>query len=115
MKINIEEIKEFLGCDEPFLAQLMETFVQESGAGMNRLKSAAQDKNWPMVRATAHKLLSSTRIFNIGELSDTLEVIEKTAAEGTDTESIPARVNAVEQSWKVVIDEIKVLLPKLKS
>ena len=114
MMIKVNELKEFLGCDDEFLAHLMEIFIKESGEGIARLKTAADGKNWQMVRATAHKMLSSTRIFNIGELSNVLEEIEKMAEKGTDVETIPAKVSAVEQSWKIVIEEIKVLLPTLK-
>ena len=112
--INVNELKEFLGCDNEFLAHLMETFIKESGEGIIRLKTAADSKNWQLVKATAHKMLSSTRIFNIGELSSVLEEIEKMAEMGIDTALIPGKVSAVEQSWKNVIEEIKILLPTLK-
>ena len=112
--LNVNELKEYLGCDDEFLAHLMETFIKESGEGIARLKTAAESKNWQLVKATAHKMLSSTRIFNIGELSIILEEIEKLAEKGIDTELIPGKVSRVEQSWKNVIEEIKTLLPKLK-
>ncbi len=113
--INTNELKEFLGCDDEFLAHLMDSFMKESGESVGRLKTAADSKNWPLVKATAHKMLSSTRIFNIGELSSVLEEIEKMAEKGTDTELIPNKVSTVEQSWQNVIEEIKVLQQKLKA
>ena len=112
--INQNELKEFLGCDDEFLAHLMETFIKESGEGITRLKTAMDDKNWQLVRATAHKMLSSTRIFNLGDLNTVLEEIEKMAEKGIDTALIPGKVSAVEQLWKNVIEEIKKLLQNLK-
>ncbi len=112
--LNVNELKEFLGCDDAFLAHLMEIFIKESGESMSRLKTATDSKNWLLVRATAHKMLSSTRIFNIGELSSVLEEIEKMSEKGIDTELIPGKVSTVEQLWKNVTEEINVLLQKLK-
>ena len=112
MMININQLKEFLDCDDEFLIHLMEAFVKESGEGISRLKTASADKDWKMVKATSHKMLSSTRIFNIGDLSNLLEEIEKMAEKGIDTDLVPGKVSAVEESWKITIDEINMLLNK---
>lgn len=112
--INVEQLKEFLGCDDEFLAHLMETFLKESGEGISRLKTATTTKNWPLVKATAHKMLSSTRIFNIDELSSVLEGIEKMAEKEIDIDQIPGKVITIEQLWKNVVEEITILRKKLK-
>ncbi len=112
--ISTIQLKEFLGCDDEFLAQLMETFLKESGEGISRLKTASDEKNWPVVKGTAHKMLSSTRIFNIGDISNTLEEIEKLADNGTETGSIPAKVKSVEQSWVQISEEIRTFLVRNK-
>lgn len=113
--INAEQLKEFLGCDDKFLSELMLKFIDESGEGVKRLRTASEAGNWPLVKATAHKMLSSTRIFNMGELSDTLEEIEVLAEEQKHTEQIPEKVNVITSSWKEVVAEIHALLPGLAS
>lgn len=115
MAIIVNELKKFLACDDAFLAHLMEIFIKESGEGITRLKSATDSKNWPLVKATAHKMLSSTRIFNLVALSSVLEEIEKMAETGTTVEQIPEKVSTVEQLWKSVTEEIKEILPRLKA
>lgn len=111
--INVNELKEFLGCDEKFLSHLMVKFIEESGDGVKRLKAAAEAGNWPVVKGVAHKMLSSTRIFSINELSDKLEEIEIMADAVKDTDQIPGKVAAVDTAWKGVVDEINALLPTL--
>lgn len=110
--INADQLKEFLGCDDEFLVQLMQTFLKESAESINRLKTATGTNNWPLVKATAHKILSSTRIFNIGEMSNVLEEIEKMAEKSVNVEQIPAKVQVIEQSWQTAAAEIKAFLQK---
>lgn len=114
MMIHVNELKTFLGCDDQFLAHLLRTFMKESGEGIDRLKTATESRNWPLVKATAHKMLSSTRILNIEALNGLLEKIEDAAGNGTDVGSIPDEVNTVETIWKNILEEINALLPTLK-
>lgn len=113
--INVEQLKEFLGCDEKFLAQLMTKFIQESGEGIARLKTATETGNWPLAKASAHKMLSSTRIFDMNELSVQLEEIEEMADAQRGTDQIPGKVVVVENAWKEVVAEINKLLPVLQA
>jgi HPt (histidine-containing phosphotransfer) domain-containing protein len=114
MTVNINGLKESLNCDEVFLMHLMEKFMLESGEDTSRLKRASIESNWSQVRSIAHKMLSSTRIFNIDELSTLLEKIE-TTAEKNQVDQIPANVDTVEHLWKNVVLEIKQYLEKPQS
>jgi HPt (histidine-containing phosphotransfer) domain-containing protein len=105
--LNIDEIKEFLGCDDAFLFKLMSKFLEESGEGMQRLKSSVNAKDWKMVRAVAHKMLSSTRIFNITELNGTLEAIQDAAETGKGVENIPEKLVILERGWNQTVAEIQ--------
>ena len=112
--IKKNELKEYLGCDDEFLAHLMETFIKESKEGTHRLTTATSTKNWPVVKATAHKMLSSTRILNLVELSNLLEEIEKMSEKNIDVELIPSKINTVEESCKNVVEEVKAMLQEMK-
>lgn len=113
MIIQTERLKEFLGCDDDFLIQLMKKFIEESGEGLAVLKSSCAEGNWPLAKSAAHKLLSSTRIFQLEELSDKLEQIEIMAGERTNTEQIPSKVIVAEKIWGNIIEEINGLLKKI--
>lgn len=110
MRIDLKELMEFLACDEQFLVRLMRKFIEESGTDIERLKASTDAGNWPLVRATAHKILSSTRIFNMIQLSNHLESIEIIAARGTDVNVLPGKVEEVEKEWKAVVEEVNLLL-----
>lgn len=112
MKINIKELMEFLGCDEDFLRQLMKKFIDESGIGVIKLREGLDSRNWPLIRAVAHKMLSSTRIFSFIELSNLLEEIEIIAEEEKNTDQISDKVIKVEQIWKEVVLEMNLLLER---
>lgn len=110
MKIDLSEIKEFLGCDDIFLVSLMRKFTEESKREIAVLRSAAAERRWPLVKATAHKMLGSTRIFNFNDLSGILEDIVLAVEKGTDLDRIPEKTIAAEHQWKKAIDVIMPLL-----
>ena len=110
MKIDLNEIKEFLGCDDAFLTYLFGKFVQESGEGIGILKKASVSGNWPLAKSAAHKMLSSTRMFNFEELSLLLEEIESSVDEGKNTDEIPDKVDSIEGALKNAVGEMQALL-----
>jgi hypothetical protein len=112
MKIDLSQIKEFLGCDDVFLTSLMRKFTEESKREITVLRSASDSRHWPLVKVTAHKMLSSTRIFNFDQLSEILEDIVIAAEKGGNTDHIPAKVNTAEKEWQHAIDAIMPLLEK---
>src|ERR1051325_11209157 len=103
--MNMNEIREFLGNDEEFIARLMDKFVQESALDIEKLRGASGEGNWEMTRAVAHKMLSSTRIFGIDELNSTLEEIETIVNNRLGTGRIPALVEKAHANWKKAIAE----------
>ena len=110
--INVTELKEFLGCDEEFIFQLMEKFIVETKEGLQNLKSYAKEENWHSVKLIAHKMLSSTRIFKMEEMSVLLEKIEIMAENKVNVDQIPLLVSEFEAEWKKSIDEMNRMITR---
>lgn len=103
--INIDEIKEFLGSDNSFIVHLMEKFILESGNDLKKLRSASNEKNRLLTSAIAHKMLSSTRIFCLHELSKKLEAIEILTEKRYEPQKISELITEMELLWEKVIGE----------
>ncbi len=105
--IDIENLKQFLGSDEGFIAVLMEKFIQEIPKEGKNLKTQAKERDWKRVRASSHKMLSSTKIFNLDELTSILQQIEKFSETQTNLEEIPGLISKFELYCKKVLEEME--------
>jgi HPt (histidine-containing phosphotransfer) domain-containing protein len=111
---NMEEIKRIIGNDETFITRLMEKFMAESGIDVQRLNSAVEGKNWPAVRAVAHKMLGSTRIFALEELNEPLEMIEDLAESSRYLDKVPSLMTQVLAAWDTSVREMREEVRKMK-
>jgi HPt (histidine-containing phosphotransfer) domain-containing protein len=111
---NLEELKKIVGNDETFITRLMEKFMAEAGIDILRLNTAVEGKNWPAVRAVAHKMLGSTRIFAMNELNAPLEMIEDLAESNRYLDKIPDLMKEVMSAWELSADELRAEVKKMK-
>lgn len=105
--INKEKIKQSLDCDDDFLNVLLDQFVIESKESTKNMNRSLEDKNWDGVRGSAHKMLSSTKLLGMPELTDLLEKIETRSANGNDLDVVPDLVNKYTNSIEGVYKEIE--------
>jgi HPt (histidine-containing phosphotransfer) domain-containing protein len=108
--INVNELKDFLGCDDAFIYQLMEKFIQETKEGVDRLNTASREKEWHTVKLVAHKMLSSTRIFKFDQMNEILEKIEVMAENKVNLEKIPELIREFESAWRQAIEEMNSMI-----
>jgi hypothetical protein len=73
--MNIKELKDYLNCDNAFLISLMQKFIDEVLEMTATINAATNLKDWATVKANAHKMLSSVRIFEMQEIIAVLEKI----------------------------------------
>ena len=73
--INKDKLMNMLGCDDGFLIELFEKFISESSESINRINKALETNDGTTISGAAHKMLSSTRIFEMAGLSALLKEI----------------------------------------
>ena len=96
-----------IGCDEDFLNELFDKFISESKKSMSLMNEAAANDNWPVVKGAAHKTLSSTRIFEMNELTSLLKDIEIMAQEDGDKQNIHTLIATLNKKIEKVYEELK--------
>lgn len=105
--IDKEKIKRSLDCDDDFLNILLDQFVSESTESTKRLNRSLEDNNWSGVRGSAHKMLSSTRLLEMPELTGLLEQIENHSANGVHLDKVPGLVQEYNHKIESVFTELK--------
>lgn len=107
--INKQKIMDVIGCDEDFLKELLDKFVSECTESNERLNNALKSQDWPSVKGSAHKMLSSTRIFEMDDLTSLLKKIEILAGEEKELEKIDPLVQKLNVKLEDSFHEIKTM------
>lgn len=113
MKLNIKHIKNTLDCDDSFIVTLFKSYLKESDECVNNIEKGLQDQDWSLIKGAAHKMLSSTRIFDLKELTNALESIEENAIEEEKRQLIPSLFNTLKTNQNLYIHEIKKVINEL--
>lgn len=93
MKFDLEKIKSFLDCDDAFIVQLFQSFIEESTECINIIENAFNSKEWKKIRGATHKMLGSARIFEMDQLSELLEQIETDAGNETNLDNLKEKID----------------------
>ena len=92
MKIDIELLKEFLDADDEFIVELIDKFEEEAAKLIDKITAKAEEKDWQSVKQAAHKMISSTAVFQLDKMTEVLKEIELEANSVVKEESIGAKV-----------------------
>jgi histidine phosphotransfer protein HptB len=78
----VQALRESIGDDQQFLAELVATFLEESPSQLAELRAAAASGNADEVRRGAHTLKSNGATFGIVRLTDVCRELEQRASDG---------------------------------
>ncbi len=105
--IDKDYLKNNLGCDDEFLELLFEQFVAECKESTTLMNKSLESEQWDVVKGSAHKMLSSTRLFNMPELSEMLEKIELYAGQESNLDEVKELVSRFNSGIELTYEEIK--------
>ncbi|MCB9363824.1 MAG: Hpt domain-containing protein [Flavobacteriales bacterium] len=108
--IDKQKIKDMIGCDDKFLAELLEKFISESIESMDQINKSLAKQDWDSLKGSAHKMLSSTRIFEMDELTTLFKKIEILATEQVNTKQIHPLVDELNTQIKITFNEIRSII-----
>ncbi|MGE0560449.1 MAG: Hpt domain-containing protein [Flavobacteriales bacterium] len=105
--INREKIMEMIGCDSDFVNQLLEQFVIECTDSVKKINEAYANNDWQIIRGVSHKMLSSSRILTLDNLTTLLKEIETLAENRTNLEKMPSLLEKLNTEIKLIFSELK--------
>ncbi len=74
--IQIDEIKQFLNCDDQFLKELVAIYNHEISSFLDGYKNFVAKKDIDSIHQQAHKLLGTSKLLNTKVLTSVLEKLE---------------------------------------
>jgi HPt (histidine-containing phosphotransfer) domain-containing protein len=109
----LDKLLELIGGDPGSLAELIESFLDESPILVEQMQRAANVGDQTSLGRAAHTLKSSARDFGASQLSVLCEVLEKSCREGMP-EHAAVPVNAIAAECILAQQELTIHLTELK-
>lgn len=106
-KINLANLLHIAGTDQAFKEQMILTFVDTTGKGLQDMHHAIDAGRLDTVEYLAHKILPPCRHIGAKDLSALLEKIEKGIRNHTDNEIIKTLILEAIQEYEIVSELLK--------
>ena len=100
-------LRESVGDDPEFLAELVDDFLQDAPSQLESLREAATCGDASAARRAAHTLKGNSRTFGAGELASLCQEAE-TAAGAGDLDAVLSRMDEIDGEWRRVSAELLV-------
>jgi len=101
----LHELRESVGDDPGFVAELIDEFVAAAPGHLETLREAAAAGDVTTAQRAAHTLKGNGRTFGAGKLAALCQEAE-TAAGAGDLEAVLARIDQIAQEWAQVSAEL---------
>ncbi len=75
---NLSLLQAMVGADSPALHEIVQKFIQNTPAELDRLERAVAAYDLPAVGAQAHRLKSHVKLFGLERAADALQLMEQT-------------------------------------
>ena len=92
-KINLQNLYHISGGDEQFAKQMLLSFIDSSGKGLNEMLDAVRSDKYDQVAELAHKILPPARHIGASDLCKILRKIEENIHLKADIQTIENMVN----------------------
>jgi HPt (histidine-containing phosphotransfer) domain-containing protein len=104
----LSELRESVGDDLEFLAELIDDFIADAPAQLASLRKASTSGDAIGARLAAHTLKGNSRTFGAKELASLCQEAEAAAGLG-DLDAVLSRVDAIDHEWGRVRTELVAL------
>ena len=102
------ELRESVGDDPEFLAELIGDFIADAPAQLESLREAAGSGDAATARRAAHTLKGNSRTFGAGELASLCQEAEAAATAG-ELDAVLTHVDEIDREWARVRAELVAL------
>jgi len=101
----LAELRESVGDDPEFLAELIDEFLADAPTQLGSLRDAAASGDATTARRAAHTLKGNSRTFGAADLGALCQEAEA-AAESGDLAGVQARLDEIDAEWARVRGEL---------
>ena len=112
--LELTNLKKFVDDDESFVATLLDRFISNSQAEMEKIKKHITQQNWPDARNAVHKFIGSSSIFGLQEMTALLKYMERNI-ENDNLQELPQQLSQLESIYSTALKEAKSARAEIKS
>ena len=108
----LDALREMVGGDSAFLAEMIDTFLQDTPGLISDMQTAATLADPDALRRAAHTLKSNSRTFGALRLGDLSQAVEERAAH-SQIGDIDELIDLVVEEYPAVVAALKLKRPEL--
>jgi HPt (histidine-containing phosphotransfer) domain-containing protein len=106
-QIDLTYLKEIANGSNEFICQMINVFTTETPKEINNLEKHLNNKDWQLLRGTAHKMKPSFTFMGIKKLESIIHTIEENSANETNLAHLPELFLEVKQTCNQAIIELE--------
>jgi HPt (histidine-containing phosphotransfer) domain-containing protein len=110
---NLAFLKNFTANDPLKIKKYVGMFLASAPQSIQNMQSQVAAEDWKSLRTTAHSLKSQVKYMGISIAEELAVFIEKSAAEGTDLNQLPAKISELESITSIASAELQQEIDKL--
>lgn len=100
-------LRTFSGNNEDRVKKYVQMFINAIPDQFRELKEAGENADWRKARSVAHSIKPLANYMGANELKDILLFIEINAAEETNLDELPSKINSGYDLMEKVVEELK--------
>lgn len=109
-ELDLSYLNEISGGDDEFIAEMIETFLEETPKDLSAMRSEMGAGDWSTVGKTAHKMKSSIKMFGYETLKNQALFIEQSGKSGTNFDVLPQKITEFIDGVENALEELKTKL-----
>ena len=109
-ELDLSYLEEISGGDEEFIADMIETFLEETPKDLAEMKARSAEENWIEVGKMAHKLKSSIKMFGFESLKNIALQLEQDGKNQSDLDTFPSRLEKFYELADSAMEELRAKL-----
>lgn len=113
INIDLSNLFAIANGDNMFVAALLGKMVKSLPESFARMETSVADKDWPELKAAAHKAKSTFAYLALEDMRNRLKDIEHNAMELENLDDVPEQVEEAVSNGNVVVGKLKEELAKL--
>ena len=105
--IDLTYLNEISGGDKEFIAEMIETFLEETPKDIAELEKLLADENWTAIGLVAHKLKSSIKMFGFEDVKNMAVYIEQSGKKGENLDVLAQKSHEFLTALHGALDELR--------
>jgi HPt (histidine-containing phosphotransfer) domain-containing protein len=106
----LDRLRRMVGGDEAFLAELIQTFLEDGPQELARMRQALESQDATLLRRSAHSLKSNSAEFGARTLQKMCKQLEKMGKQGV-FDGAAERVSEIEAEYERVSEALRAVSP----